>query len=78
MQDARREHDEVRKYLEKLTAGNMPEDEWARNLQMMKQGIEHRVQTEESKILPAARQMLGDEKLREFGPQFERAEKEYK
>ena len=78
IQDAIKEHNEVREHLEHLTAGNMPEDEWARHLQMMKQGIQHHVQEEESKILPAAQRVLGDEKLRELGPQFEQMEKQGK
>lgn len=44
----------------------------------MKQGIEHPVQEEENKTLPAAQRIVGEEKFRELGPQFERAEKEYK
>jgi len=78
IQDAIKEHDEVRQHLEHLTAGSMPEDEWARHLQMMKQGIQHHVQEEEGNLLPAARRMLGEEKIRELGPEFERAEKEFK
>lgn len=78
VQDAIKEHDEVRKYLERLTSGRMPEDEWARHLQMMKQGIQHHVQEEEGTILPAAQRMLGDEKIRELGPQFEQMEKQQK
>ena len=76
MQDARREHEEVRRHLEHLTAGNMPEDEWARHLQMMKQGIEHHVQEEESKILPAAQRIVGDQRLRELGAEFKRMEEQ--
>ena len=72
IQDARKEHNEVRTHLDHLTAGNMPEDEWARHLQMMKQGIQHHVQEEESQILPAAQRMLGDERLRELGAEFKR------
>ncbi len=78
IQDAIKEHNEVRQHLEHLSAGTMPEDEWARHLQMMKQGIQHHVQEEESEILPAARKMLGEDKIRELGPQFERMEKENK
>ncbi len=79
MQDARREHEEIRKRLEHLTAGgSMPEDEWARHLQMMKQGIEHHVQDEESKILPAAQRIVGDQRLRELGTEFTRMEEQYR
>ncbi len=60
MQDARRKHEEIRKHFKHLTAGgSMPEEEWARHLQMMKRGIEHHVQDEESRILPAARRIAG-------------------
>jgi len=76
MQEARKEHNEVRMYLDKLSAGNMSEDEWARNLEMMKQGIQHHVQTEESKILPTAQRIVGDEKLRDLGPQFKQTEQQ--
>ncbi len=58
--------------------GSMPEDEWARHLQMMKQGIEHHVQEEESKILPAAQRIVGDQRLRELGAEFKRMEEQYK
>ncbi len=78
VQDAIKEHDEIRQHLEHLAAENMPEDEWARHLQIMKQEIHHHVQEEESKLLPAAQRMLGDEKLRELGLQFEQMEKQAK
>ena len=74
VQEAIREHNEVRQHLEHLTAGNMPEDEWARHLQMMKQGIQHHVQEEESQVLPAAQRIVGDQRLRELGPEFKRME----
>ncbi len=48
--------------------GHMPEKEWARHLQMMKQGIEHHVQEEESKILPAAQRIVGDQSCASSGP----------
>ena len=77
--DARKEHDEIRKHLDHLTAGgDMPEAEWSRHLQMMKQEIEHHVQEEESEILPAAQKMFDQQKLRELGTEFERMEKEFK
>jgi len=79
MQDARREHEVIRKHLERLTAGgDMPEDEWARHLQMMKQGIEHHVQEEEGRVLPAAQRIVGDQKLRELGTEFRRMEEQYR
>jgi hypothetical protein len=77
MQDARREDEEIRKHLEHLTAGKMPEDERARHLQMMKQGIEHPVQEGKSKVLPAARRIVGDQKMRELGTEFKRMEEQY-
>jgi len=78
MQDARKEHDEIRKHLEHLTAGSMPEDEWARHLQMMKQVIQHHVQEEESKVLPAAQRMLDANRLRDLGTQFKQTEEQQK
>lgn len=72
IQEAIREHNEVRQHLQHLTAGNMPEDEWARHLQAMKQGIQHHVQVEESEVLPAAQRIVGDQRLRELGPVFKR------
>ncbi|MEN6519239.1 MAG: hemerythrin domain-containing protein [Methanospirillum sp.] len=79
MQDARREHEEIRKHLDHLAAGSsMPEDEWARHLQMMKQGIEHHVQDEEGRILPAAQRIVGDQRLRELGTEFTRMEEQYR
>jgi hemerythrin superfamily protein len=71
-----KEHNEVRQHLEHLTAGSMPEDEWARHLQMMKQAIQHHVQEEESQVLPAAQRIAGDQKLRELGPEFKRMEEQ--
>jgi hemerythrin-like domain-containing protein len=76
MQDAVREHDEVRTHLEHLSSGDMADDEWARHLQMMKQGIQHHVQEEEGEILPAARRILGEEKLRELGSKFKEMEEQ--
>lgn len=76
VQEAIKEHNEVRQHLEHLTAGNMPEDEWARHLQMMKQGIQHHVQVEESQVLPAAQRIVGDQRLREVGPEFKRMEEQ--
>lgn len=78
VQEAIKEHNEARQHLEHLTAGNMPEDEWARHLQMLKQGIQHHVQEEESQVLPAAQRIVGDQKLRELGPQFKQMEEQQK
>ena len=51
--DAREEHEKIRKHLEGLTAGgDMPEAEWTRRLERMKQEIQHHVRDEESEILP--------------------------
>lgn len=36
IREAIREHNEIRQHLEHPTAGNMPEDEWARHLQLLK------------------------------------------
>jgi iron-sulfur cluster repair protein YtfE (RIC family) len=76
VQESIKEHNEVRKYLDRLTAGSMPEDEWARNLQMMKQGIQHHVQEEESQVLPAAQRIAGEQRLRDLGPEFKRMEEQ--
>lgn len=76
VQEAIKEHNETRQHLEHLTAGNMPEDEWARHLQMLKQGIQHHVQEEESQMLPAAQRIVGDQKLREITPEFKRIEEQ--
>jgi hemerythrin-like domain-containing protein len=77
--DARKEHEEIRKHLDHLSAGGgMPEDEWMRHLQMMKEGIRHHVQEEEKEILPAAERMFGRDRLLELGGEFERMEEEYK
>jgi hemerythrin superfamily protein len=77
VQDAIKEHNEVRQLLEKLSSGgDMPEDEWARHLQMMKQGIQHHVQEEESQMLPAAQQMLDANKLMQIGTQFKQMEQQ--
>ena len=77
--DARKEHAEIRKHLDHLTSGGtMPEAEWMRHLQQMKQEITHHVQEEEKEILPAAERMFDRQKLMELGTEFERMEKEYK
>jgi len=77
--DARKEHDEIRKYLDHLTSGGKkPEEEWMRHLQQMKQEITHHVQEEEREVLPAAERMFDRQKLIELGKEFERMEKEYK
>jgi hemerythrin superfamily protein len=68
VQESIKEHNEVRQYLDRLTAGSMPEDEWARNLQMMKE--------EESQVLPAAQRIAGDQRLRDLGPEFKRMEEQ--
>ncbi len=76
--DARKEHDKIRKHLEDLAAGGtMPEGEWKRRLEMMKQEIQHHVTDEESEILPAASKHFDEQQLRELGSRFERMEKEY-
>jgi iron-sulfur cluster repair protein YtfE (RIC family) len=75
--DARKEHEEIRKHLDHLTSGGtMPEAEWMRHLQMMKQEITHHVQEEEREILPAAERMFDRQKLMELSQEFERIEKE--
>ena len=77
--DARKEHEEIRKHLDHLTSGGkMPEEEWMRHLQQMKQEITHHVQEEEREVLPAAERMFDRQKLIELGKEFERMEKEYK
>ena len=61
--DALEQHDEIRKHLDNLTAsGTMPEAEWMRHLQTMKQEITHHVQEEEREILPAVERMFDRQK----------------
>jgi iron-sulfur cluster repair protein YtfE (RIC family) len=77
--DARKEHEEIRKHLDHLTSGGtMPEAEWMRHLQMMKQEITHHVQEEEKEVLPAAERMFDRQKLMELGQEFERLEEKHK
>ncbi len=76
IQDAIKEHKEIAQHLEDLTAGSVPEDEWARHLQQLKQAIQHHVQEEESQVLPAAQRIVGDQKLRDLGPQFKQMEEQ--
>ncbi len=52
----------------------MPEDEWARHLQMLNQAIQHHVQGEESEVLLVACRVIGDQKLRKLAPEFKRME----
>ncbi|HIH04215.1 MAG TPA: hemerythrin domain-containing protein [Methanoregulaceae archaeon] len=76
--DARKEHDTIRRQLEELAAGGrMEESEWRRRLVMLKQEIQHHVTDEESEILPAARRLFDEDRLRDLGSRFERMEKEY-
>ncbi|MEN6517895.1 MAG: hemerythrin domain-containing protein [Methanospirillum sp.] len=76
--DARKEHDTIRRQLEELAAGGrMEESEWRRRLVMLKQEIQHHVTDEESEILPAARRIFDEDRLRDLGSRFERMEKEY-
>jgi iron-sulfur cluster repair protein YtfE (RIC family) len=75
--DARKEHDEIRKHLDHLSSGgSMPEAEWMRHLQMMKQEITHHVQEEEREVLPAVERMLDANRLRDLGTQFKRMEEQ--
>lgn len=77
--DARKEHGEIRKHLDHLTAGgDMPEAEWMRHLQLLKQEITHHVQEEEREVLPAAERMFDRQKLFDLGTEFERVEEEHK
>lgn len=77
--DVRKEHGEIRKHLDHLTTGGkMPEAEWMRHLQEMKQEITHHVEEEEKEILPTAERMFDRQKLIELSAEFERVEKEYK
>ncbi len=77
--DAIKEHNEVRQLLDKLAAGgSMPETEWTRLLQEMKQGIQHHVEEEEKEILPAFERMFDREKLLQLGEEFDRMEKQFK
>ena len=78
IEDALKDHKEIRQYLEKLTAGEMPEEEWARTLKEMKQEIQDHTKEEEGEILPVAQKMLDQQRLKELGAEFEKVEKEYK
>lgn len=76
--DARKEHEKIRKHLEDLASGGtMPEAEWTRHLQEMKQEITHHVEEEEKEILPAAEKIFDRQKLVELSTEFERIEKQY-
>lgn len=78
IEDALKDHDEIRSYLDKLTTGgDMPEDEWARLLKEMKKEIQEHTAEEEGKILPGAQRILGEEKLIELGSKFEETEEKY-
>lgn len=71
--DARKEHAAIRRQLEELGARRaMEETEWARRLQVLKQAFQQHATGEEGGLLPAARQVLDEQQLRELGGRFER------
>ncbi len=75
--DARKEHAAIRRSLEELaTGGAMERTEWARRLQVLKQEIQHHATGEEGELLPAARQVLDEQQLRELGSRFERMQRD--
>lgn len=79
IEHARKEHGEIRRLLDDLAAGGrMEETEWRRRLEIAKQRIQHHATEEESEILPAARRILDERRLRELGPMFERREGEHR
>lgn len=73
LMDAFKEHAEMKAILGELAAlGNMPDGFSDKVTRLMKK-VQHHVQDEEGKVFPAAREMLGSQRMQVLGEQIQQA-----
>lgn len=65
--EAREEHALVKALLEELSSIPFGTVEWNAKLEVLRENVEHHVQEEEDELFPAARDKLGEERLRSLG-----------
>lgn len=66
MEHADDEHDEIREYLEKLSALPIDGEEWMEQFGEFKHSVAHHVEEEEGEIFKKAKQYLSDEKAKQL------------
>jgi hemerythrin superfamily protein len=79
--EARREHDMVRNLIQQVESmqgsGQMDQARMMDTLSEIRRNVEHHVQEEENRIIPRAREMLGDQELGEMGRRFDEEKQRY-
>jgi iron-sulfur cluster repair protein YtfE (RIC family) len=70
VQEAQREHAQVKKILGQMESLEPSDDDWEMKLKELEQDVNHHVQEEEGEIFPEARKDLSDAQLSELGEQM--------
>ena len=66
------EHGMVKQLLAELSVMQIGSAAWKAKLTVLKENVEHHVQEEENEIFAAAREALGEDRLKDLGVRFER------
>lgn len=72
------EHKLVDQLLEELDSTSMDEEQWPARLKVLRDNVEHHVESEEAELFPKARQTLGEQRLAELGKELAAEKKQLK
>lgn len=76
MEHADEEHDEIRDYLEKLSALSIDSEEWIEQFGEFKHAVSHHVKEEENEIFEKARKYLSDKQAKDLTAQMDTLKKQ--
>ncbi|MGQ9676621.1 MAG: hemerythrin domain-containing protein [Chloroflexota bacterium] len=71
VQEARREHDEIRNHLRQVQGQSPGSQEWMSHLQQAQRATVHHVQEEEGKFFNDAQKVLSEQQAREIGMRWQ-------
>ena len=74
--EALEEHAEVKQMLREIRKLSPRSDEWTARILELKEAVQQHVEEEESKIFPAARNALDEDRLQELGRRMQQMKKE--
>lgn len=76
MEHADEEHNEIRDYLEKLSALPMDSEEWMEQFGEFKHAVSHHVKEEENEIFEKAKKYLSDKQAKDLAAQMDTLKKQ--
>jgi iron-sulfur cluster repair protein YtfE (RIC family) len=69
------EHHVIKTLLGELEPMDVTAEEWTAKLKVLKENVEHHVEEEEGEMFKSAREVLGDERIKELGTLMEEEKK---